>query len=228
MAAVGTIRIARATLIARSAAQPVNPVCLSGGRTRLAPAFPRHVPRQPKPGLPGHAINAPTLHFGPVPAPFFRARNHPVLRAKVLHPWPQPADGVVVSEPFWDDRRGPKTHSRRTGIKLGDLRCARQALVRVPESNTKYGGKRGITGADRAPVMGTSISESSQIPKDKKLFGGPNFSLHPLFTGQVFIRVFRAFRDCTWETHVGLRRTPLWHAGEPVVAGRRKRQSRRR
>jgi hypothetical protein len=52
---------------------------------------------------------------------------------------------------FWNpvgsDRRGPKTHSRRTEGRLGRLRCARQGLVRESESNTKYGGKRGITGA---------------------------------------------------------------------------------
>src|ERR1700730_10626411 len=41
---------------------------------------------------------------------------------------------------------GTQTHSRRTGRKLGQLPCARQGLVRVPESNTKYGGKRRKTG----------------------------------------------------------------------------------
>src|SRR5204862_5315252 len=41
---------------------------------------------------------------------------------------------------------GTQTHSRRTGGKLEQLRRARQALVRVPESNTKYGGKVGETG----------------------------------------------------------------------------------
>src|SRR6266851_5064383 len=41
---------------------------------------------------------------------------------------------------------GTQTHSRRTGSKLGRLHRARQGLVRVPESNTKYGGKRGKTG----------------------------------------------------------------------------------
>jgi hypothetical protein len=35
---------------------------------------------------------------------------------------------------------GTQTHSRRTGSKLGRLQRARQGLVRVPESNTKYGG----------------------------------------------------------------------------------------
>jgi hypothetical protein len=73
--------------------------------------------------------------------------------------------------PFGSDRRGPKTHSRRTGRKLGQDPCARQGLVRVPESNTKYGGKRGITGGAPAPVIDPSISESSEIPKPKKLFG---------------------------------------------------------
>ena len=38
---------------------------------------------------------------------------------------------------------GTQTHSRRTGSKLGRLHFVRQGLVRVPESNTKYGGKRG-------------------------------------------------------------------------------------
>ena len=55
---------------------------------------------------------------------------------------------------------GTRIHSRRTGTRLGQTRCARQGLVRVPESNTKYGGKRGKTGVDAAPVMGPSISES--------------------------------------------------------------------
>jgi hypothetical protein len=31
--------------------------------------------------------------------------------AKAPHPWPQPADGVVILEPFGSDRRGPK-HTR--------------------------------------------------------------------------------------------------------------------
>src|SRR5258705_10202503 len=46
---------------------------------------------------------------------------------------------------------GTQTHSRRTGSKLGQLRCARQGLVRVPESNTKYGGKRRETGVASCP-----------------------------------------------------------------------------
>jgi hypothetical protein len=68
---------------------------------------------------------------------------------------------------------GTQTHSRRTGSKLGQTRRTRQGLVRVSESNTKYGGKVGITGANAAPVIGPSISESSRIRKPKKLSEGP-------------------------------------------------------
>src|SRR5207245_8425427 len=74
---------------------------------------------------------------------------------------------------------GTQIHSRRTGRRLGQLRCARQGLVRVPESNTKYGGKRGKTGGAPAPVIGPSISESSEIPKPKKLLGGMDFRPAP-------------------------------------------------
>ena len=74
---------------------------------------------------------------------------------------------------------GTQTHSRRTGSKLGRLHRARQGLVRVPESNTKYGGKRGKTGVPSAPLPPPSISESSGIPKRKKLFGAFRFELRP-------------------------------------------------
>lgn len=90
--------------------------------------------------------------------------------------------------PFGSDRRDPKLNSRRTGGKLGQTRPTRQGLVRVPESNTKYGGKGGITGGDPAPVMTPTISESSGIPKGKKLSPPCGTALHPLITGQVFIR----------------------------------------
>lgn len=124
-------------------------------------------------------FNAPTLHFGPIPARFFAPRTGPFSGTKSPSPAAFAGGGVVVSEPIWDDRRGPKTHSRRTGIKLGQVRYARQGLVRVPESNTKYGGKRGITGADAAPVMGASIGESSGIRQGKKCSGAVEFHLLP-------------------------------------------------
>jgi hypothetical protein len=74
---------------------------------------------------------------------------------------------------------GTQTHSRRTVRKLGRLRCARQGLVRVPESNTKYGGNRGKTGVAPRPPSLPSISESSGIPKRKKLFSARRFWLRP-------------------------------------------------
>src|SRR5882757_6124880 len=92
----------------------------------------------------------------------------PNWRQKSPLPLPSRADGVVILEPFWERPAGTQTHSRRTGRKLRHLRCARQGLVRVPESNTKYGGKGRKTGGAPAPVMKPSISESSGIPKRKK------------------------------------------------------------
>ena len=64
-------------------------------------------------------------------------------------------------------------------FKARQVRYARQALVRVPESNTKYGGWRGKTGVDHPPVIDASISESSGIPKRKKLSFGLSTSLGP-------------------------------------------------
>jgi hypothetical protein len=74
---------------------------------------------------------------------------------------------------------GTQTHSRRTGRKLEQLYRARQGLVRVPESNTKYGGKWGKTGVTQVPSVEPSISESSGIPKRKKLFRTHQFRLRP-------------------------------------------------
>ena len=82
---------------------------------------------------------------------------------------------------------GTQTHSRRTGRKLGQLLDARQGLVRVPESNTKYGGKRRKTGGEPTPALGPSISESSGIPKRKNCSWAVDSGCVPLFTGQLFI-----------------------------------------
>src|ERR1700756_3026394 len=65
---------------------------------------------------------------------------------------------------------GTQTHSRRTGSKLGRLHCARQGLVRVPESNTKYGGKRGKPrGAERLRYRQVSVSPQG-FPSEKNLY----------------------------------------------------------
>jgi hypothetical protein len=92
--------------------------------------------------------------------PEFRA-DKPSLRAL------NPGGGVISSGALLGATGGTQTHSRRTGRKLGRLRYARQGLVRVPESNTKYGGLGGITGGGPAPVIEPSISESKRIPKRK-------------------------------------------------------------
>jgi len=123
----------------------------------------------PRPGSFVHASNAPHC-FAP---DRFRsgscARNPPRDQGRqTLHPRPDPTGGVVILEPFWERPAGTQTHSRRTDEKLGRLRDTRQGLVRVSESNTKYGGKEGETGGNAEPVIGPSISESKTIRKQKK------------------------------------------------------------
>src|SRR5262249_47709815 len=80
----------------------------------------------------------------------------------------RPADWLPLGSPFGSDRRDPNTRAPNRW-KLGRLSYARQGLVRVPESNTKYGGWRGKTGVNAAPVIDPSISESKRIRQAKKL-----------------------------------------------------------
>lgn len=123
----------------------------SRGRRRAGHA------RLPTPGKQGHSTSTPqTLHatlstrrFRPA----FGAQSSRYLRAQSPAPLPQPADGVAILEPLWERPAGTQTHLRRTGWRLGRLCCARQEVVRVPKSNTKYGGKRGITGGNATPVI---------------------------------------------------------------------------
>lgn len=106
--------------------------------------------------------------------------DKPLLRAL------NPGGGVISSGALLGATGGTQTHSRRTGRKLGRLRYARQGLVRVPESNTKYGGQDGITGGSRAPVIGPSISESSGNPNRKICPPACGLALRPLFTAEDF------------------------------------------
>jgi hypothetical protein len=117
--------------------------------------------------------------FGPVRGPHFASRNPRTEGRQALAPLPQPAGGVISSGALLGATGGTQTHSRRTGSKLGRLRYARQGLVRVPESNTKYGGLGGITGVYTAPVMGPSISESTRNPKQKNCPHGCEFPPAP-------------------------------------------------
>ena len=116
-----------------------------------------------------HNITTSTVPFEPVAGPFWRPKS--LLRR---------AD-KPLSRCLWlawrsGDLRDPLGECRRdanslapNGSKARTLRCARQELVRVPESNTKYGGLWGITGGKPAPVVEASISESSGIPNRKNL-----------------------------------------------------------
>src|SRR5215216_5915929 len=63
----------------------------------------------------GPVFSAPKPHGNPGGILGFRRQTSP-------QPVPQPADGVLVSEPIWERPAGPKTHSRRTGRKLGQTR----------------------------------------------------------------------------------------------------------
>ena len=183
------------TPIHSSAVQPVNPACFSRRKIDACIDLVAGTSKAAQTGLSRSCNSTPQRFnqslFRPV---FWRPKKPRISGRQALHPVPQPAVGVVVSEPFWDDRRGPKTHSRRTGRKLGQLRCARQELVRVPESNTKYGGKRGKTGVGHPPVMDASISESSGIPKRKKFPIGVSTRLGPaVHRRSIFSRLRIAF-----------------------------------
>jgi hypothetical protein len=108
---------------------------------------------------------APGLFFGPFERP--GSRQIKGRQALLPLPWPAGRSGHL-RDPLGSDRRDANTLAPN-GPKARTLRCARQELVRVPESNTKYGGKTGITGVGTAPVVEASISESSEIPNRKNL-----------------------------------------------------------
>ena len=94
-------------------------------------------------------------------SPLFGAPVAPVSRQTSPRSVPRLAGRALVWNPSGSVRRDPKLNSRRPVRTLGQTRPARQGLVRVPESNTKYGGKRGKSGAYAAPAMPTRISDSS-------------------------------------------------------------------
>jgi hypothetical protein len=159
------------------------------GRIDLAPARPSSPPlRIAPPRVLGPCVQRPNATtseplvrpiFGLVRSPRFAPPSHRIPGRHALPPLPQPGGGVISSGALLGATGGTQTHSRRTGSKLGRLRYARQGLVRVPESNTKYGGLGGITGVGAAPVMGPSISESTRIPKRKNYPHGCEFPSAP-------------------------------------------------
>src|SRR6185437_11391268 len=127
--------------------------------------------------------------------------RHPVSRQTSPRPVPRPAGGALVWNPFGSVRRDPKLNSRRPALTLGQTRPARQGLVRVPESNTKYGGKVGKTGGDPAPVMGQVSVSPQGFPRQKICCGVWKEASPRCSQGRYFLHP----GGCTGETHVGLR-----------------------
>jgi hypothetical protein len=91
--------------------------------------------------------------------------------------------GCSIRNPSGSDRR-TQTHARRTRSKLGRHPCTRQVIVRVPESNNKYGGKGEKTGAPRL-VLCAQLSVSPEgFPSEKVSPRRGKGGFVPLFTGQ--------------------------------------------
>ena len=94
---------------------------------------------------PSQTLNALTRRFNSMLwasfSPLFGAPVAPVSRQTSPRSVPRLAGRALVWNPSGSVRRDPKLNSRRPERTLGQTRPARQGLVRVPESNTKYGGK---------------------------------------------------------------------------------------
>src|SRR6202022_394001 len=102
------------------------------------------------------------------------------------------------------------------GSKLGQLPCARQGLVRVPESNTKYGGKGRKTGVSPRPVC-CQVSVSPQgFPSEKNCLERANSGFAPAVHRQLFIAWEGLLRGDSREA-TG---SPGWHARLPMAWGR--------
>ena len=136
-------------------------------------------------------------HFGS----FFVLRKRPEFGTKRPAPaastgWRSGHSGTLQGA-----NSGTQTHSRRTGSKLGRLHRARQGLVRVPESNTKYGGKRGKTGGPRRRCY-AQVSVSPQgFPSEKNRLWGAASPSSRCSQGNYLLWP----RACLEQTHVKLR-----------------------
>jgi len=131
----------------------------------------------------------------------FSARKSPEFRDKKAH-HPLPRRRTEWS--IWtllEVTGGTQTHSRRTGRKLGRLPRARQGLVRVPESNTKYGGKAEKTGVAQRRLC-CQVSVSPQGFPRKKIVPGGSFLASPRCSQGNYLLWLRG---CSGETHVKLR-----------------------
>jgi hypothetical protein len=193
--------------------------CFSLAATPVrAPILPPHVlTERPRSGFPGHALNAtPNSQMAPrLPQPgrhpiqlssravwpIIGAPRRPKIRADKPLPRCLSAGGSDHFGTLQGATGGTQTHSRRTGSKLGRLPRARQGLVRVPESNTKYGGKRGKPGVSR-PLRSSQVSVSPQgFPREKIHVRGPRTGCARCSQGNYLLPP----RGCSGETHVKLR-----------------------
>ena len=199
----------------------MDPACFSRPpEPVLSPSLrQRHVPVRQGPA---HAFNAPTQpwlrHCGRSPAAFGAPKPDGNPGQNSPSPAASPGVAECQSGTLLGATGGTQTHSRRTGWKLGQVRDARQGLVRVPESNTKYGGKRGITGDGAAPVMGSSISESKRIPKRKKFAAGVSTRLGPAVHRA---SIFGSLRIAFWRLGGCGGDSPGSHAGTPVAVAKK-------
>ena len=128
----------------RRRAQPVRcPLRLMSQRLTLSTPHAHHAPGAPSCSRlaaeePPHLVGSPAGHR---PLPSRRGT------AEAAHAGPCGRMAWLSSNP--SGKRPARLQTRSSaepGRKLGRLRSARQGLVRVPKPNTKYGGKRGITG----------------------------------------------------------------------------------
>jgi hypothetical protein len=189
------ITIVVATVVRSFAAQPVDrPVCLFDASTRRAHSGPFFPPRKPR--ISGR--------IGPSPVPL-------------------PAVGSVVLEPFQGVSGGTKNSPAPNDPKLGRLRRTRQGLVRVPESNTKYGGKLGKPGVAGRPLMPQVSVSPRGIPSEKNLREASIRGFARCSQGKYFLSV----KGCAGKTHVGLRGVRAGMPKGPMVSGRDNRQGAR-
>jgi hypothetical protein len=119
--------------------------------------------------------------------PFLALRSRPEFRTNepVTRCLDRRAEWSIWN-PYGSDRRDPNTLAPNR-IKARTLRYTRQGLVRVPESNTKYGGKLRKTGAGpRCLCRQVSVSPQG-FPSEKNCCSRAHSGFVPLFTGQLFI-----------------------------------------
>jgi hypothetical protein len=147
------ITIVVATVVRSFAAQPVDRPVSLGAKSMRASIL--------------SLFNASTrrAHSGP----FFPPRKPRNSGRICPSPVPLPAVGMVVLEPFQGVFGGTENSPAPNDPKLGRLRRTRQGLVRVPESNTKYGGKPGKPGVAGRPLMPQVSVSPRGIPSEKNL-----------------------------------------------------------